>query len=228
MKWIDRSVLPDFVNDPSHFIDQHLRLVQNCLYAAFVGTAFYVVKRTYLFKEFKTVSEIPSIFFEKRISISGRMLEANNSGHIFVKHTPTVNLSRFKRKKDVTDVSKGIAVKMIGVQYNEEQRPKIVEELNKLKGKKVGLQLIYHERSNLKPDEQFAHCLVSRPLVFFHFYLNYRFIRKGLAQAGPLPQNTGIVYDRLNERLLKAQNRAKFWKRVPTVPAIWRKKRAKT
>jgi len=41
--------------------------------------------------------------------------------------------------------------------------------------------------------------------------LNYRLVRKGLAQACPLPQC--VIYESVSKRLLKAQNRAVYWKR---------------
>ena len=50
-------------------------------------------------KEFESACDIPKVFFDKRVSIRGRITDISDSGHINVKHVPVINLFHFKRKQ---------------------------------------------------------------------------------------------------------------------------------
>jgi len=51
---------------------------------------------------------------------------------------------------------------LIGLKFSSEQKPKIIEELNKLEGKRITVELIYRDPKK-EANEQFAYCLVARP-----------------------------------------------------------------
>ncbi|KAM6933825.1 protein C3orf33 homolog isoform 1-T1 [Xenentodon cancila] len=182
----------------SHFVDENLLLVRNLSTVVAVAGLIVIARSIRLITKFRSVSEIPSRFIERNVSLRGKVHSITEKGfeveHVPI-HLPVLSPLLSKHK----DVSiSPLLVHLAGVELTPDG--KMWLQKNVTPPQTVWLKLISREDNNL-------YCLVSQTRgSLWSCCVNEEVLRLGLARTAPI---AGVLPDsRLYWRLHKQLHRA--------------------
>ncbi|XP_037534152.1 protein C3orf33 homolog [Nematolebias whitei] len=186
----------------SKFADDNLFLVRNVSTGLVVAGVIVIARSIRVITKFQTVHEIPARFFERNVSLRGKVHSITEEG-IKVEHVPIylpVFSSLLSKHKDAC--TSLLLVRLVGVNLTPEGKLWLLKNLTP--AQTVWLKLISREDDALN-------CLVSQSKrSVWSFCTNEELLRLGLARTAPIagvPPGSDL-YWRLHKRLHRAEVKA--------------------
>lgn len=203
----------DVVNKVSEFFDNHIRIVKNAGYViAGVGVVI-IVRRSRLFTKFKSTSEIPEEFIQKRIRLRGIVKNVLPCNTLHIDHVPSMSYPAaklFRKFQKYPQTNGIISLHMAGISLDTLGLDIVMKEI---KGKAVWFELL----NQTKEDQNDPAVIYVRKYLILRNY-NVFAVKMGYGVAEHLPECYHMkVQQSLQRSLLKAQKNAAIKKR-----GIWK------
>jgi hypothetical protein len=193
-------------NKITSLLDQNIRGVQLGIYSLACGGLFIALWSVRPFKKFTNPRQIPSSFFEKHITLSGKVLriDFNPSPFLVVDHSPIIG-KRFRH------VGTGLHVKLGGVNLS-------TNGISWLQTLIVGQEVNF---TLLQPQHNYVDCIVE----FKNKNIANTLVSLGFASVDTFNNHleNDVLYKKYYQSLLKEENRAErkgagmWWDRQQTL-----------
>ncbi|GAA6097428.1 protein C3orf33 homolog [Tachysurus ichikawai] len=196
----DKKQSVNIISEASKFADEHLTLIRSISACLGVVGVIVIARSIRLMTKFCSPSEIPSRFFEKNVSLKGKVRSVTERG-LEVEHVP-IHVPLLSPLLSKRQVATPLRVCLAGVDLTPEGHDWLTETLRT--DETVWLRLISRQDESL-------HCLVSLSgRLLFNPCINEEILRLGLGRTAPLhgldPRSR--LYWRIHTRLLKCELRA--------------------
>ncbi|XP_068699239.1 protein C3orf33-like isoform X1 [Montipora foliosa] len=215
MKQEDEDNCDDILTKVTNYVDKNLRVLRSLSWVLAGAGIFVILRRTYVFRQFKAVSDVPTEFVTKNIPLYGHIAEVRPDNTLGVRHIPLLQgIWASSQQPDLLSVS------VLGVEFRDGGQKWLVENLMSVKVRMT--PFLVTEDSNLS-------CIIYKKKGWLSSVcVNEELVRQGVAVTCPLSTLTkSTPYIKLQKRLLKAELQAEkkgvgIWVRVSLAEKLQR------
>ncbi|KAL9970332.1 hypothetical protein ACROYT_G022687 [Oculina patagonica] len=193
----DSDILTRFAN----FVDNNLKIFRHVTWILAGAGIILILRRTYVFRQFKAVSDVPTEFVAKNISFRGHVRELKQDNTLGVYHIPLVK--SFKKSYSSFDTetsaqSSLLAISLLGVEFREGGYKWLSDHVLSAKVQMTPLQVT---------KDNTLDCIVYKKKGWLSsMCVNEEMVRQGVAVTCHVPTLTDSpLYHKLQRRLLKAE-----------------------
>jgi len=200
----DKDSHDDILTKFTNFVDSNLRLFRSLSWVLAGAGVLIILRRTYVFRQFNTVSDVPTEFIAKNISLYGHVREARQDNSLGICHIP---LFRGVRKSYPFSETAGspqpslLNVSLTGVEFREGGHEWLLDNVMSVKVRMTPLQVT---------EENTLDCILYKKKGWISsMCVNEELVRQGVAVTCHVSTLTNSApYLKLQRRLLKAELQA--------------------
>ncbi|KAJ7379577.1 hypothetical protein OS493_013972 [Desmophyllum pertusum] len=193
----NNDILTKFAN----FVDSNLRIFRNVSWILAGAGIVLILRRTYAFRQFKAVSDVPTEFVAKNISFRGHVREVRLDNTLGIYHIPLLRGLKKSYSSSDTEVSEQsslLAISLLGLEFREGGNKWLSDHVLSTKVQMTPLQVT---------KENTLDCIVYKKKGWFSsMSVNEEMVRQGVAVTCHVSSLTNSPLDAtLQRRLLKAE-----------------------
>lgn len=214
----------DILTQLTNYVDNHLRVFRNVTWVLAGAGIILILRRTYVFRHFKVVSDVPKEFIAKNITFRGHVRELRMDSTLGVCHIPLLRRLKMSSATSDTEASKQsslLAVSLLGVEFREGGNQWLADHLMSTEVKITPLQVT---RKNTLDS-----IVYKKKNWFSSVCINEELLRQGVAVTCHVSTLVNSqLYQKLQRRLLKAEFSAEkkgvgIWKRPSKLETLQNK-----
>lgn len=193
----------DILTKVTNFVDNNLRVFRSLSWALAGVGIIIILRRTYVFTQFKTVSDVPREFVTKNIPLKGHVTEIRPDNTLGVCHIPLLQGIRdqYSLSKTANSQRDLLSVSVLGVEFRDGGHKWLKDNLMSAEVRMTPFQVT--EASTLD-------CVLHKKKGWFlSTCVNEELVKQGVAVTCHLSTLTNSEpYTKLQKRLLKAELKA--------------------